>query len=396
MASVLRVGIGQIAPVFLNRRATLAKVCAFVREAAKEECGLIAFGETAVPGYPTWLARTGGARFNDAVQKALYRRYLEEAVCVEDGDLAPVQRAARESQIDVVLGVLERGRDRGSHTGFASAVYIRGSDGAVVNVHRKLVPTYEERLVWGAGDGAGLQTRRVGAGAFPDLPAKYAFTAGVLNCWENWMPLARAALYAQGEDLRVALWPGSRGLTKDVTRFVALEGRSFVVSASAVLRAEDLDAADVPFRDEIVRGEEEVLYDGGSCVAAPDGSWVVDPASTADGQERLLVVELDHRRVREERQNFDPAGHYSRPDVLHLTLDRQRQAGVAVRGSFTPPREWTLASRETEEDADAQVDDAQAASGKAKASGTARTSAKEKTSVEEKTTKTTGKEEWEE
>jgi predicted amidohydrolase len=175
------------------------------------------------------------------------------------------------------------------------------------------MPTYEERLTWSPGDGHGLQVHRLGP-----------FTVGGLNCWENWMPLARAALYGQGEDLHIAIWPGGLHNTKDITRFIAQEARSYVVSVSGLMRASDFPA-DTPHLAAITADIDDPLANGGSCVAAPDGSWVVEPVV---GEEKLIVATLVHQRVREERQNFDPAGHYSRPDVTRLTVDRQRQQTV--------------------------------------------------------------------
>jgi nitrilase len=191
-------------------------------------------------------------------------------------------------------------------------VYI-DSNGAIQSIHRKLMPTYEERLAWSIGDGHGLQVHRLGP-----------FTVGGLNCWENWMPLARAALYGQGEDLHVAVWPGGMHNTKDITRFVAVEARSYVISVSGLMRTIDIPA-DTPYRSEIIAGPAEIFADGGSCVAAPDGRWVVEPVAN---EERLILATLDHERIREERQNFDPAGHYARPDVLQMSVNRQRQSTI--------------------------------------------------------------------
>jgi nitrilase len=308
----LRVGFAQIAPVWLDRERTLAKVVEWVERAAAEGCQLLAFGEALVPGYPFWIELTDGARFNSPVQKAIHAHYQREAVQIEAGHLDALGRAAARHRIAVYLGCVERPADRGGHSLYASLVYVDAA-GAIGSVHRKLMPTYEERLAWSPGDGHGLRVHALGA-----------FTVGGLNCWENWMPLPRAALYGQGENLHVAIWPGGVHNTQDITRFIAREGRSYVLSASGLLRREDVPPG-TPHAEAIVANAPEVLYDGGSCLAGPDGQWVIEPVT---GREALCVAEIHHRRVREERQNFDPVGHYSRPDVTRLTVNRARQSTV--------------------------------------------------------------------
>ena len=235
-ADSLTVGLAQIAPVWLDRERTLAKVLHQIERAAEQGCQLVAFGEALLPGYPFWLERTDGARFNSPVQKELHAHYLQQAVQIEAGHLVPLCRLAAQQRIAVILGCIERPLDRGGHSLYCSLVYI-SPQGDIASVHRKLMPTYEERLTWSAGDGHGLRVHTLGA-----------FTVGGLNCWENWMPLARTALYAQGEDLHVAIWPGGLHNTQDITRFIAKEARSYVLSVSGLMRVTDIPL-ETPHRD---------------------------------------------------------------------------------------------------------------------------------------------------
>ena len=309
----MKIALCQLSPVLLDRARTASKVVEAIERAGRDGAELAVFGETLLPGYPAWISRTDGARFDAREQKELHSLYLDQAVDIERGDLDDITRAARDNRIAICLGVAEREQ----YSVFASRVMILGT-GEIASVHRKLRPTYEERLTWAPGDGAGLVCHRIGE-----------FTVGALNCWENWMPLARTSLYAQGEDLHCMLWPGARRNTEDLTPVVAKEARSFVVSVSGVLTEDDVPA-DFPHRAAFLPVRGEVLHDGGSCLAAPDGSWVVEPLTNG---EQIVVAEIDVARVREERQNFDPCGHYARADVLELHVDRRRAERARFRES---------------------------------------------------------------
>lgn len=312
MENYLKVAMAQIAPVWLDKRATLQKIEASILEAVMEKAELIIFGEAFLPGYPFWLAHTDGAAWNLKENKELHAHYVRNAIQIETGELDTICKLAKGHGIAIYLGMMERAKDRGGHSLYCSLVYIN-ENGAIKSVHRKLQPTYDERLTWAPGDGNGLQVH----------PLKQ-FTVGGLNCWENWMPLPRAALHAQGEDLHVAGWPGSRRNTEDLTPVLAKEGRSFVVSVCGVMRRTDV-RDDMPDADAVRAAVGEMSADGGSCICAPDGTFLLEPWV---GETGVRTVEIDIARVREERQNFDPSGHYSRPDVTRLIVNRERQATV--------------------------------------------------------------------
>ena len=312
MKDSLTVGLAQIAPVWLNRGKTIEKVQSYLSDASDKGADLVVFGEALLPGYPFWLDRTNGAEFNSDIQKKIHSHYMDQAVCIEDGDLDSICATVKDKSIATYLGIIERPQDRGGHSLYCSIVYI-DKQGNIQSVHRKLMPTYEERLSWSPGDGHGLVTH--------SLPP---FTVGGLNCWENWMPMARAAMYAQGENLHVSIWPGNKRNTERLIPMIAEESRSYVIGVSGLFRPEDIPN-DFPHADLMREHTKQTLANGGSCLAAPDGSWVVAPFTD---EEKLVVAEIHHEKVREERQNFDPSGHYSRPDVLKLHINRERQSVI--------------------------------------------------------------------
>jgi len=309
---LLKVGLAQIAPIWLNKVKTLEKIATYITDAAEKGCELVVFGEAVLPGYPFWISLTNGAEWNSDIQKELHAHYMKNAVQIEAGDLGDICNLAKEKKIAIYLGSIERAVDRGGHSLYCSLIFV-DNDGEIKSVHRKLQPTYDERLTWAPGDGNGLQVH----------PLK-RFTVGGLNCWENWMPLPRTAMYAQGENLHIAVWPGSKHNTEDISRFIARESRSYVVSVSGLMRKEDFPD-DTPHLDKILSHCPDMLANGGSCIAGPDGEWILEPQSGAEG---LYVETIDINRVFQERQNFDPSGHYSRPDVTQLSVNRERQSVV--------------------------------------------------------------------
>lgn len=318
--STLTVAAAQLGGRWLDVGARMKRLAEAAHVAASAGAQVLSFPETYLSGYPFWLTRTHGANFEDAAQKECYAYYLESAIELGGPEQRELEALSDDLGLTLFVGISERGRGPGSGSVYCGLVVIRPTEG-LVGHHRKLVPTHDERLVWAQGDGAGLRTHHVG-------PAR----VGGLNCWENWMPQARHALYGDGEDVHVGTWPGASGMSRDVTRFTAMEGRVYAVSTSGVLAVDDVPH-DFPLREELQVNSAPMPFDGGSAIVAPDGTWVVPPVT---GEEGLIVADLDLRAVRLARLNCDPTGHYSRPDVFSVRVDRTRREAVRFAGQEVP------------------------------------------------------------
>ncbi|MET0702704.1 MAG: carbon-nitrogen hydrolase family protein [Mycobacterium sp.] len=323
--SVLTVAGAQLGGPWLDIDARMDRLIEAAELAAAHGCELLVLPETYLSGYPFWLPRTDGARFNDPQQKACYAYYLAAAIAIDGPEVVRLRQLAGDLNLTLMVGVTERGQRSGRGSTYCSLLTLDPQRG-LVGHHRKLIPTYDERLVWANGDGAGLVTHQVGGAR-----------VGGLNCWENWMPQARQALYADGEDLHVSVWPGSTTLTADIPRFAAMEGRVFSLAVSGVLRRDDIPD-DFPLAAELRASSSAIPFNGGSALAGPDGSWLIPPIADEEG---LIVADIDLRLVAQERLTFDPTGHYSRPDVFHSTVFRGRRDAVTFIAEGEPPTDST-------------------------------------------------------
>jgi nitrilase len=307
------VAVVQRPPVLLDREATLARAVEAVGEAADKGAKLVVFPETYVPGYPEWVWRSKPADFDLA--GAIHAQLLESAVDLEKDQLAPLRDAARARGVTVACGIQEREGAFGRATLYNTLVVI-GPDGAVLNRHRKLVPTNPERMVWGPGDGAGLRVVDTPAGRI-----------GGLICWENYMPLARFALYAQGVDVYLApTWDqGDSWLV--AMRHIAREARAWVIGCAICMQAKDVPAS-FPSRAALYPDEEEWLNSGDSVVVDPTGKIAAGPMHRERG---ILYAECDPSRAALARRTLDLAGHYGRPDVFHFEVNRAGQTPATFR-----------------------------------------------------------------
>lgn len=301
----MKIAAIQAASIYLDTQATLAKALSLMDEAAQNGAELCAFPETFLPGYPVWVDLTDGAKWNDDKQKTAYAAYVSAAVDPDGPELTAIAKKAKQLNLFTYLGLVERAASGGSV--YCSLAAFDPEKG-LVSLHRKLMPTHAERMVWSQGDGHGLQVHDYNG-----------FKIGGLNCWENWMPLARYTMYAQGEHLHIATWPGAPTLTQDITRFIALEGRVYVLSVGGVLTADDIPDT-FPLKHELLKVRDRYLS-GGTMIAAPDGTTLAGPAKN---DETILYADLDLNTVLAERQNFDPAGHYARKDVFQVDINTKR------------------------------------------------------------------------
>jgi predicted amidohydrolase len=311
-------------PAFLDRDATVASMEALIDEAAGEGARIVSFSESHLPGYPVWIHGTGA--WDDPVGKRYYRLLLENALEVPSPALTRLQRAAARNRLVLVFGATERDTQFSRGALYNSLVFI-DRDGTILGIHRKLMPTSAERVVWAQGDASGLRVHPTDLGR-----------VGGLICWEHWMPLSRFALHASGEQVHVAAWPDVIEVNQLAARHYAFEGRAYVLCVGQYLRYEDLpDDAELREAVKGLAGEpgNGPVLPVGAGIIGPDGAWISGPA----GPEPTIVYgEIDLGRIAEGQEHLDTGGHYSRPDIFSLSVDRSERRGLRFSDDKPPPR----------------------------------------------------------
>jgi len=299
-----KVAIIQEPPVFLDREKTIAKAVQLARDAASKGAELVVFAEAFIPGYPAWIWRLKPGS-DWGLSEALHARLLANAVDLATDQLAPLHAVARACNLTIICGMHERAHE-GSRATLYNTVLTIGPDGAVLNRHRKLMPTNPERMVWGFGDASGLKV--------VDTPAG---RVGSLICWENFMPLSRYALYAQGIELYIAPTYDSGDGWIGTLSHIAREGCCWVLGAGNVIRAGDFPA-DLPGIEHLYPDPDEWINPGDSVIIAPGGKIDAGPLRRETG---MVLAEIDIERVSAARRSLDIAGHYARPDIFTLNVD---------------------------------------------------------------------------
>ena len=313
--SAVQVAVVQAAPVLFDREATVDKACRLIRDAAAHGAQLILLPEAFIPAYPRGLGFGMVVGSRTAEGRNLWERYWDNAVEVPGPATKQMGEVVRELGVYLAIGIIERAGARGG-TLYCTLLYF-GPDGSVIGKHRKLKPTAAERSIWGEGNGSTLTVLDSPLGRL-----------GGLICWENYMPLARMALYAKGVELYLAPTADARDTWQATLRHIACEGRCFVLGCNQYVRR-DMYPADLAESAEL-QAQPEVMCRGGSVIVSPLGEVVAGPLYDEEG---ILVAQIDRREIVRAKVDFDVVGHYARPDVFQMVVNEQPQAGVRFAGA---------------------------------------------------------------
>ncbi|THB73439.1 MAG: carbon-nitrogen hydrolase family protein [Desulfobacteraceae bacterium] len=308
------VAVIQSAPVLFDKSATIEKTCDLIRDAADLGSRLILLPEAFIPAYPRGFSfgMVVGSRNEEG--RRLWKRYWENAVTVPGQDVERLGKAAKDACAYVAVGIIEKDGVSGSGTLYCTTLYF-GPEGNLLGIHRKLKPTGSERLIWGEGDGSTL----------PVISTPFGRIGG-LTCWENYMPLARMAMYAQGVEIYLAPTADSRDTWQATMRHIACEGRCFVLGCNQYV-TKDMYPDTLETIEELDNQPQE-MCPGGSVIVSPFGEVIAGPVF---GRERILHARLDMSEVARSKLDFDVVGHYARPDLFELTVNTSSQPAVRFK-----------------------------------------------------------------
>ena len=308
----IRIALIQAAPIHHDWTACLDKALHLMLQAAQGGAELIVFGETWLSGYPAWLDHCPNMGLWDhpPTKKAFASMYAN-SVDVPGPITERLGEATRQLGVYLVIGINERVSQGPGNGTLYNSLLIFNREGQLVNHHRKLMPTYTEKMLYGLGDGQGLKTVETEFGRL-----------GGLICWEHWMPLTRQALHDCGEHIHIALWPNVHEMLQVASRSYAFEGRCFVVAVGQIMRAKDIPEG-LGWPEKAKDNPDYLLLQGGSCVVAPNGRYLLEPQF---GREDVFWVDIDNlTEVYEEKMTLDVTGHYQRMDVFQFGVSRNRK-----------------------------------------------------------------------
>ena len=303
---VVKVAVVQAAPILFDREATLQKACQLIDEAAKQGAKLILFPEAFIPAYPRGLGFGTVVGGRSPAGRRTWQRYWANAVNVPGPATEALGKAAREAGAYLAIGVIERGNQYSRGTLYCTLLYF-GPDGRLLAKHRKLKPTAAERLIWGEGDGSTLAVVETEFGK-----------VGGLICWENYMPLARMAMYAKGVELYLAPTADARDTWQATLRHIACEGRCFVLGCNQFV-TKSMYPADLEGLEDLT-DQPDVICRGGSAIISPLGEVLAGPLYDQEG---MLLADLDLAELVRSKFDFDVVGHYARPDVFQLIVNER-------------------------------------------------------------------------
>ena len=301
MAKTIKVASAQLTPAFLDKEKTIEKACQAILEAGKKEAQLIVFPEAFISGYPDWIwliPNSKGAELNE-----LYVKLVENAVSIPDDSTRRLCDAAKQAGISLVMGIHERNSETSGTSLFNSLLFIN-DEGEILGKHRKLIPTGGERLIWAQGDGSTFRSFNTSAGK----------VAGLI-CWENYMPLARNAVYEAGAQILAAPTCDKSSNWLQSMQHIAREGGLFVISTCMALRMDDIPQ-EYNFKSLYPEGREWINT-GNSCIINPKGQIIAGPLEAEEG---ILYADINLDLITEAKRMFDVVGHYSRPDVFNFSI----------------------------------------------------------------------------